>query len=175
MMYPLIARISHPLYLSIIDLHSKFGVISITQARNASSFFHTMPAARNVLTPSAFFRLRGNREFESGSLQCRASSELVRNPRAEPASRTLTSPAAVEVSGLVCNVAHPCAHPVFVTMPTKPHAVFRATFSPALPATSFATSGIARAKARPGRELTNRGSQRGANLSLARRNSFKSE
>src|SRR5262249_24642093 len=72
-----------PLYLSIIDLHSKFGVISITQARNASSFFHTMPAARNVLTPSAFFRLRGNREFESGSLQCRASSELVRNPRAE--------------------------------------------------------------------------------------------
>jgi hypothetical protein len=69
----------------------------------------------------------------------------------------------------------PRAHPVFVTMPTKPHAVFQVTFSPAPPATSFATSGIARAKARPGRELTNRGSQRGANLSLARRNSLKSE
>jgi hypothetical protein len=53
--------------------------------------------------------------------------------------------------------------------------VFRAASGMELPATSFAKSGIARAKARPGRELTKRGSQRGANLALARRSSLKSE
>ena len=51
----------------------------------------------------------------------------------------------------------------------------QAAFAGKLPATSFAKSGIARAKARPGRELTKRGSQRGANLALARRSSLKSE
>jgi hypothetical protein len=37
--WPVWAFQKRPLYLSIIDLHSKFGVISITQARKASSAF----------------------------------------------------------------------------------------------------------------------------------------
>src|SRR5215469_11088538 len=57
---------------------------------------------------------------------------------------------------------------------SKTH-VFRAASPGERPATSFAKSGMARAKARPGRELTKRGSQRGENLALARRNSLKSE
>jgi hypothetical protein len=44
-----------------------------------------------------------------------------------------------------------------------------------LHATSSAKSGRARAKARPGREATKRGSHCGANLALARRSSLKSE
>ena len=51
----------------------------------------------------------------------------------------------------------------------------QAAFAGKLPATSFAKSGIARARARPGRELTKRGAHCGANLALARRSSLKSE
>ena len=51
----------------------------------------------------------------------------------------------------------------------------RAACAGELHATSSAKSGRARAKARPGRELTKRGSQCGANLALARRSSLKSE
>ena len=60
--------------------------------------------------------------------------------------------------------------------PKQQNSGFSSSFSGMeLPATSFAKSGIARAKARPGRELTKRGSQCGANLALARRSSLKSE